>query len=212
MDLVDLLNPFDDLVDVDRLLRYQHQVGLPVRRTQRQEPRLPAHHLHDRDTAMTFGRGPHALHAAGRNEDCRGVAGRDVIDHLLQIDHGARTGAGVAVSGGGFAGVANPFVDFIQVIQTQIVVDRLGSEHRGHSVTKRLQAIERAVAPDAHQPLHAQPPQSLEDFLDGLPVVRIDIVSRSAQNCSPLGRVELRNDVKQRIQVHVRNAQDSAGC
>ena len=74
-----------------RLFGNQHQVGLAVGRAQREVAGVPAHHLDDRDAAMAFGRGSHALHAAGRDEHGRGIAGRDVVDHLLQIDHGSRT-------------------------------------------------------------------------------------------------------------------------
>ena len=69
-----------------RMLRNQHQIGLSVGGAQGQISRDAAHHFDDRDAPMAFGRGPHALDAAGRHEHGRGVAGRDVVDHLFQID------------------------------------------------------------------------------------------------------------------------------
>ena len=156
--VVDFLDPLDDVLDVDRMLGNQHQVGLPVGRAQRDEARVPAHHFDDRDAAMAFGRGPHALDAAGRHEHGRGIAGRDVVDHLLQIDRGRGRGRiGSDSRALVVARFARPFVDFVQIVQPQVVVDRLGAQHGGQPVAQRLQAVERAVAADADQPFDAQP-------------------------------------------------------
>ena len=39
-----------------------------------------------------------------------------------------------------------------------------------------------------------------------LAIVRVDVIARGAQNRAALGRIELRNGVEQRIQMHVRHA------
>ena len=64
----------------------------------------------------------------------------------------------------------------------------LGASTVGMRSHKRLQPVERAVAADADQPFDPQPPQTIEDLLDGLLVVRVDVVARAPQDRAALGR------------------------
>ena len=78
----------------------------------------------------------------------------------------------VTVLGGGIVD-AHPFVRFAGIIQAEVVVNGLGREHRRQALGQRLQAIERAVAADANQPLDAQllqarrRPGPVRSFLSG---------------------------------------------
>ena len=52
--------------------------------------------------------------------------------------------------------LASPFVRFIDVIQPEVIVDRLGREHAREEIRKRLHTADRAVAANADQALDAE--------------------------------------------------------
>ena len=101
---------------------------------------------------------------------------------------------------------AHPFVRFARIIQAQVVVNGLGRQHDGQALGQRLQAVERAVAADADQPLDAQFFQARGDQVQFLLFVRVDIIARRTDERAALGRVQFGNLLKQRIEMNVRHA------
>ena len=65
----------------------ENDVRLAVGRAERDVAGMPAHDFDDGDAAMAFRRRADALHAAGGDKHRRGIAGRDVIDDLVQIEN-----------------------------------------------------------------------------------------------------------------------------
>ncbi len=184
------------------MLRHQHDVGLAIGRAQGDIARMPAHHFDDGDAAMAFGRGADALDAAGRDEHRRGIAGRDIIDHLLHVELGSRRPPLVAKTGMmSFDRHPQPLVDLVRIIQSQVVVDRLGGQHRRQPVAQRLQPVERAVAADADQPLDLQALQAVRDVVHALRVIGVDVIARSTENRPSHRRIQFGNRTEQRIQV-----------
>ena len=85
-----MLDAFDEQLDVERMLGDQDDVRLPVGRAERDVAGVPAHDFDDGDAAMAFGGGADALDALRGDQDRRGVAGRRVVDDLIEIEDGAR--------------------------------------------------------------------------------------------------------------------------
>ena len=81
-----------------------------------------------------------------------------------------------------------------------------GASTVGQALGQRLQAVERAVAADADQSFDAQLVQARGDEVELVLLVRVDVVARRADERAALGRVELGNLLKQRIEVDVRHA------
>ena len=80
------------------MLGDQDDVRLAVGGAERDVAGVPAHDLDDGDAAMAFRRGADALDALRGHEDRRGVAGRGVVDDLIEIEDGAGRRALVAVA------------------------------------------------------------------------------------------------------------------
>ena len=87
---------------------------------------MPAHDLDDGDTAMALGGGADALHAPGGDKNCRGKTGRDVVDHVFQVETAASRIANVAVAGRLVARLTQPLIGFVAIVEAEIVVDGLG--------------------------------------------------------------------------------------
>ena len=137
-----MLHALDEQIDVERMLGHEDDVGLAVGGAERDVAGVPAHHLDDGDAAMALGGRANALDALRRDEHRRGVAGRDVVDHLIEVEDGARRGALVAVAARGVRVLdPHPFVGLARIVQAEIVVDGLGRENRRQALRQRLQAV-----------------------------------------------------------------------
>ena len=99
LQFIDFQHALDQAIDVERRFGDEHDVGLAVRRSQRQVARMPAHDFDDGDPPMAFGRGADALHAPGRNEDGRRKPRRHIVDHLVEVEFSRDGGAYIAVAG-----------------------------------------------------------------------------------------------------------------
>jgi len=86
-----------------------------------------------------------------------------------------------------------------------IVVNRLWRENGRQSFGQR-QAVERAVAADGNQPVDAKLGKTQGNEVELRLVVRVDVVARRADECAALGRIDLRDFLKQGIQMKVRHA------
>ncbi len=87
--IVEVFDPFDEQLNVERVLRNQDDVRLPVRCPERDVARVPPHHFDDRDAAMAFSGGPDALDALRGHQHRRGIARRSVVDDLIEIEDSA---------------------------------------------------------------------------------------------------------------------------
>ena len=85
LQIVDLNDPLDQAIDVQRRLGNQHNVGLAIRRAEREIAGVPAHYFDDGDATMALGRRANPLHARGRHIDRRGITGSDVVDQLRSV-------------------------------------------------------------------------------------------------------------------------------
>ena len=141
---------------------------------------------------MALGRGPDALDAQGRDIDRRGEPRRCVVDHLVETELAARPFL-VDVTSGIAGGLADPLVGLVEVVQAEVVVDRLGGEDDGQVLAQGLHPVERAVAADADQAVDLEPLEAVGHARDRLDVVAVDIVARGAQDRPPLRRIELGN-------------------
>ena len=84
--VIEILHTLHEQFDIERMFRDQDNVWLAIRRTQSNVAGPPAHDFNDGDTAMAFRCGADALHALRRNQHCRGIAGRGVVDDLVQAE------------------------------------------------------------------------------------------------------------------------------
>ena len=125
---------------------------------------MPAHYLDDGDAPVALRCRAQALDAARGDEYCGRVAGRDVIHHLLEVEHGLRFRALVA-DAAFHRGVAHPqpFIRLARVVQPEIVVDRLGREHRREAFGQRLKTVERTVAADGKVKMKAKAGESMPE-------------------------------------------------
>ncbi len=155
---------------------------------------------------------PHALHAGRRHENGRGVAGRDVIDQLVQVELSAGRRADVSIAGGLVARLALPFVRLVPIVEAQVVVDRLGRQHGRKEFREDLHAAQGAVPADADQPLDLQPAQPVGNLLDRGTVARVDVVSGSADDRPAAVGRQFGNRREQGIQPHVRHARVEQGA
>ena len=202
-----MLDPFDEQLRVDRVFRDQDDVRLPVGGAERDIAGVPPHHLDDGNAAVAFGRGPDALDALRGHQDRGGITRRGVVDDLIQIEDGVgRRPLVVVVRRAVGLLDANPFVRLARIVQPQIVVDRLRRQHGRQAFGQRLQAVERAVTADGDQAFDAQLRQTRRNQVELRLLVRVDVVARRADQRAALGRIELRDLLKQRIQMHVRHA------
>ena len=142
-----------------------------------------------------------------RGDQHRGrIAGRGVVDDLIEIEGRRRHGAGVFdLRSAVRIRAADPFVGLARIVEAQVVVDRLGRQHGRQPFGQRLQAVQRAVAADRDQPLDAELRQTLGNQIELGGLVRVDVVARGADQRATLGGIELRDLLKQRIQVQVRH-------
>ena len=202
-----MLDAFDEQWSVERVLGNQDDVRLPVRRAERDVAGVPAHHFDDGDAAVAFGGGPDALDALRGHQDGRGITRCGVVDDVIEIEGGTGrillVDVSLLVSG---ILDAHPFVGLARVVQAQVVVDRLRCEDGRQALGQRLQGVERAVTADGNQPLDAQLGQACRNAIQLVLPVRIDVVPRRADESAALGRIELRDFLKQRVQMHVRHA------
>ena len=89
--VVEVLDPFDEQLHVERVLGDQDDVRLPVGRAERDVAGVPPHDFDDGDAAVAFGGGPDALDALRGDQDRRGITGRRVVDDLIEIEDGVAT-------------------------------------------------------------------------------------------------------------------------
>ena len=90
---------------------------------------------------------------------------------LVEVEDRVRRACACSGSRPCAAGVghAHPLVRLARVVQAEVVVDRLRREHGREALGERLQAVERAVAADADQPLDAELLQAVDDHVERLP-------------------------------------------
>ena len=79
-----MLHALDQPFQVKRDFRNQNDVRLAVGRAKRDVTGMPSHDFDDGDAAMAFRRRADAFNAAGGNKNGGRVAGRDVIDDVIQ--------------------------------------------------------------------------------------------------------------------------------
>ena len=91
LQVVKMFHALDEMFEVERVLGNQNDVGLAVGRAERDVAGMPAHHFDDGDAPMAFRRGADALDALRGHEHRRGVAGRDVVDDLVEVEDGVAT-------------------------------------------------------------------------------------------------------------------------
>ena len=65
--------------------------GWPYAVPERDVAGVPAHDFDDRDAAMALGGGADAFDALRRDEHRRGIAGRGVVDDVIEIEDGVAT-------------------------------------------------------------------------------------------------------------------------
>src|SRR6185436_18952125 len=68
------------------------------------------------------------------------------------------------------------------------------------------EAVERAVAADADEPLDAELFQAVHDGVEFFLVVRIDKIARGADERAALGRINFRNFLVERVEEEMRDA------
>src|SRR5206468_2777329 len=125
---------------------------------ERDVPGMAPHDFDNRDAAMALGRRADAFDTLRRDQYGRRVAGRGVVDDLIEVEDGVRWRALVSMSVTAVWFLdAHPLVRLAWVIQAQIVVDRLRGEHRRQSFGERLQSVERPVPSDRDQPFDTKP-------------------------------------------------------
>ncbi len=141
------------------------------------------------------------------NKNRRGVAGRGIIDDLIEVEGLGGGNLFVAITAFGRGIVhPHPFIRLAGIIQAQIVIDGLGSQHGGQPLGNRLQAVEGTVAANANQPLDAEFFQTRFDHVEVLFVVGIHIIAGRTNERTTLGRVEFGNFLKERIEMNMRHA------
>ena len=86
LDVEDREHPLDQRVGLDGGLGHEDDVGLAVGGAQGDHAAVAAHHLDDGDPPVALGRGPDPLDARRRDVHGRGVAGRHVVDHLVEAE------------------------------------------------------------------------------------------------------------------------------
>ena len=99
----------------------------------------------------------------------------------------------------------HPFVGFTGVVQSEIVVDRLRRQHGGQAFGQRLQAVEGTVASDGNQSFNAELLQTRREEINLVLIISIHVITRRTDERSALRRIELRDSLEKRIQVHVRH-------
>ena len=140
LQVVELLHPLDEQLDVERMLGHQDDVRLAVGRAERDVAGVPAHHFDDGDAAVAFRGGADALDALRGHEHGRGVAGRDVVDDLVEIEDGARRACACSDSRCGAAGILAP---------APIRPARSGSSGRGRCRSSSARARSAGARPAA---------------------------------------------------------------
>ena len=105
----------------------------------------------------------------------------------------------------GGVNAAQPLFRLAGVIEAQIVINRLGRQHHGQPVAEGLQAVERAIAAHANQPLNPKLLQVQRHLVQLLLVVRIDIIARGTDQRATLGRFQFGNGLKEWIEMDVRD-------
>src|SRR6266850_1857833 len=161
------------------MLGDQNDVGLSVRCAERDVAGLPAHDLDDGNAPMTLGRGTNALDALRGHHDRYGVTRRDVIHDLIEIEDGAGRRAFVAEAAFHAWFVdSHPFVRLAWIIQTQVVINRLGRQYGRQALGKRWQAVECAVAADTYQSFDPQFSQARYKEVACILVVRVNVIAR----------------------------------
>ena len=73
--------------------------------------------------------------------------------------------------------VVDPLVGFVEIVESQVVVDGFGGQHARKELGQRLHPVDRAVPADADQALDSQFFETLPDFFERLVLVRIDVVA-----------------------------------
>jgi hypothetical protein len=205
LQLVQLAHALHQRLHPQRRFGHQRDVRLAEGRAERDVAGLPAHHLDDRDAAVALGGGADAADALGRDVDRGGVAGRDVVDDPLEVEARARRHALVVIAGAAWLRHALPLVGLVPVVEAEVVVDRLRSEHHRQPLRQRLQPVERAVAADADQAVDLQPREPGGDLVERLAVGRVHVRPRGADDGAAARRVQLGDLGEQRVQVHVRD-------
>jgi hypothetical protein len=84
LQIIKILDALDHPVQVNGHLRHQNNVRLAVGGAQRDVARMAPHDLDDGDAAVALRRGADAFHARSGDKDGGGIAGRGVIDDLVQ--------------------------------------------------------------------------------------------------------------------------------
>ena len=139
---------------------------------------------------MALRGGAQALDAAGGNEHRRGVAGGGVVHHLVEREDRLRDRRACTDSRSGCPGTvaAQHLVRLARVVQAEIVIDRLGREHRREALGQRLEAVQRAVAAHADEPLDAEPLQAVRHGVEIGRLLRVHEIARGADERAALGR------------------------
>jgi hypothetical protein len=137
----------------------------------------------------------------------RGVAGRGVIDDLIQIEGLGGWNLFVAITVFGCGVVhPHPLIRFAGIIQPQVVINGLGRQHGGRRSASGCRPLKGAVSTDADQPLDAEFFQPRFDHVEVLFIVGINIIPGRTDERAALGGVEFGNFLKQRVEMNVRHA------
>ncbi len=203
LQLVELPHPLRELGHVQGVLGDEDDVGLAVGGAEGDVAGMPAHHLDDGDAPMALGGGADAAHALGGDEHRRRVAGGRVVDEALEVERGARGHPLVVVARGVGRGLAHPFLGLAAIVEAQVVVDGLRSEHGREALREGLEAVQGAVAAHADEAFDAEAVEAMGDRVQGLRVVGVDVGPRGPDEGAPARGVELRDLGVERVQVDV---------
>ena len=113
---------------------------------------------------MTFCRRPNPFNTLDHDKNGRGESGSHIVHDFLETNY--RTGSRILEPPPPplMTFFQSQFIDFIEIVQTQIIVDCFGGQHTREKLGQRLHPVDRPITTNTENSVHFQRVKALFDF------------------------------------------------